>query len=147
MLKGISPYLSPDLLKSLHEMGHGDELLLADAHFPGHTLGRRVLRADGIDISQLLHAILPLLELEQIEDALTLMQPYGGDPMNSDVEADFFGVVRKYSPRSHPLMRIAREAFYDRAKTVYAVVMTGELRAYGNVILKKGVTPVTVTSW
>jgi L-fucose mutarotase len=89
MLKGISPYLSPDLLKSLHEMGHGDELLLADAHFPGHTLGRRVLRVDGIDISQLLHAILPLFELEQSDDALTMMQPDGRDPMNSDVEADF----------------------------------------------------------
>ena len=58
MLKGISPYLSPDLLKTLYEMGHGDELLLADVHFPGHTLGRRVVRADGLNISQLLDAIL-----------------------------------------------------------------------------------------
>jgi L-fucose mutarotase len=63
--------------------------------------------------------------------------------MNSDVEADFLGVVRKYSARSHPVMRIAREGFYERAKSVYAVVMTGELRAYGNFILRKGVTPVT----
>ncbi len=65
MLKGISPYLSPELLKTLCEMGHGDELLLADAHFPGHTLGRRVVRADGLNISQLLDAILPLFELEK----------------------------------------------------------------------------------
>lgn len=143
MLKGISRYLSPDLLKVLHEMGHGDELLLADAHFPGHTLGRRVLRADGIDISQLLHAILPLFELEQRGDGLTMMQPDGGDPINSDVEADFLGVVRKYSARSAAPTRIARVAFYERAKALYAVVMTGELRAYGNLILQKGVTPVT----
>ena len=143
MLKGISPYLSPDLLKVLHEMGHRDELLLADAHFPGHTLGRRVLRADGISISQLLHAILPLFELEKSEDALTMMQPDGGDPINSDVERDFMSVAGKYFAPSGPPARIAREAFYERAKSAYAVVMTGELRAYGNLILKKGVTPVT----
>ena len=146
MLKGISPHLSPELLKTLYEMGHADEILLADAHFPGHTLGRRVLRADGIHISQLLHAILPLFELEQSEDALTMMQPDRGDAMNSDVEADFLTVVRKYSARSAPPARIARQAFYERAKGAYVVVMTGELRAYGNLILKKGVTPVTATS-
>jgi L-fucose mutarotase len=142
MLKGISPYLSPDLLKILYEMGHGDELLLADAHFPGHTLGRRVLRADGIHISQLLHAILPLFELEPSEDALAMMQPDGGDPMNSDVEADFLAAIRKHSARSQPVTRIGREAFYERAKAAYVVVMTGEIRAYGNLILKKGVTPI-----
>jgi L-fucose mutarotase len=142
MLKGISPYLSPDLLKILHEMGHGDELLLADAHFPGYTLGRRVLRADGIHISQLLHAILPLFELEQSEDALVMMRPDDGDPMNSDVEADFSAAVRRHSVRSAAPERIARAAFYERAKAAYCVVMTGELRAYGNLILKKGVTPV-----
>jgi L-fucose mutarotase len=116
MLKGISPYLSPDLLKVLHEMGHRDELLLADAHFPGHTLGRRVLRADGISISQLLHAILPLFELEKSKDALTMMQPDGGDPINSDVERDFMGVAGKYFAPSGPPARIAREAVYERAK-------------------------------
>ena len=142
MLKGISPYLSPELLKILHEMGHGDEILLADAHFPGHTLGRRVVRADGLNISQLLDAILPLFELEKAEDALAMMQPDGGDPLNADVEADFLKAVRRHAVRSAPPARIARQAFYERAKAAYVVVMTGELRAYGNVILKKGVTPV-----
>jgi L-fucose mutarotase len=146
MLKGISPYLSPDLLKVLHEMGHGDELLLADAHFPGHTLGRRVLRADGISISQLLHAILPLFELEESEDASTMMNPDGGDPMNSDVERDFMGAAGKYFAPSGPPVRIGREAFYERAKNAHAVVMTGEFRAYGDLILVKGVTPVTATT-
>jgi L-fucose mutarotase len=79
MLKGISPYLSPELLKVLCEMGHADELLLADAHFPGHTMGQRVLRADGLSVSQLLDAILPLFELEKADDALAMMQPDGGD--------------------------------------------------------------------
>lgn len=142
MLKGISPYLSPDLLKMLHEMGHGDEILLADAHFPGHTLGRRVMRADGLNISQLLGAILPLFALEPADDALAMMQPDGGDPLNLDVESDFMSAVRKHAGRTAPPARIARQAFYERAKGAYVVVMTGELRAYGNVILKKGVTQV-----
>ena len=75
MLKGISPLLSPELLKTMYEMGHGDELLLADAHFPGHTLGRRVVRADGLNISQLLDAILPLFALENAADAVAMMPP------------------------------------------------------------------------
>jgi L-fucose mutarotase len=143
MLKGISPYLSTDLLKILHEMGHGDELLLADAHFPGHSLGRRVLRADGIHITQLLDAILPLFELERSEDALVMMRPDGGDAMNADVEANFLGMVRRHSLRSAAPVRIARANFYELAKNAYCVVMTGELRAYGNFILKKGVTPAS----
>ena len=143
MLKGISPLLSPELLKILYEMGHGDELLLADAHFPGHTLGRRVVRADGLNVSQLLDAILPLFALEKAEDAVAIMQPDDGDAMNADVEADFLAAVRRHSERSAAPARIARAAFYERAKSAYCVVMTGELRAYGNLLLKKGVTPVT----
>lgn len=143
MLKGISPYLSPDLLKTLYEMGHGDELLLADAHFPGHTLGLRVVRADGLNIPQLLGAILPLFELDRAADALTMMQPDAGDPMNDAVEADFLEAARKYVSRAAPPVRVERLAFYERAKATYAVVMTGEVRAYGNLILKKGVTPTS----
>ena len=141
MLKGISPYLSPELLKTLCEMGHGDELVLADAHFPGHTVGRRVIRADGLNVSQLLDAILPLFELEKTDDALAMMQPDGGDPPNTDVEADFMAAVHRHAPKTAPPARVARANFYERAKAAYAVVMTGELRPYGNLILKKGVTP------
>ncbi|HEX6773432.1 MAG TPA: L-fucose mutarotase [Acidobacteriaceae bacterium] len=142
MLKGISPYLSPDLLKTLHEMGHADDILLADAHFPAHSLGHRVIRADGLTVTQLLEAILPLLELEKTDDALAMMQPDGGDRTNTDVESDFMTAVRRYSSRTAPPERMARQDFYDRARAAYAVVMTGELRPYGNLILKKGVTPI-----
>jgi L-fucose mutarotase len=105
-----------------------------------------VLRADGLNISQLLHAILPRFELEQAEDALTMMQPDNGDPLNREVETDFLSVVRKHAVRSVPPARISRQVFYERAKNAYAVVMTGELRAYGNLMLKKGVTPVSSAS-
>jgi L-fucose mutarotase len=140
MLKGISPYLSPELLKILYEMGHGDEILLADAHFPGHTLGRRVVRADGLNISLLLDAILPLFALETADDALAMMQR-DDNAANDAVEADFLAAVRRHTQRTAAAARMDRQAFYERAKAAYVVVMTGELRAYGNVILKKGVTP------
>src|SRR5579884_1355932 len=88
MLKGISPYLSPELLKTLCEMGHGDEILLADAHFPGHTLGQRTLRSDGLTVSQMLDAILPLFELDTSSAPLIMMQPDAGDSPDPTVEAD-----------------------------------------------------------
>lgn len=146
MLKGISPYLSPELLKTLHEMGHGDELLLADAHFPGHTLGRRLLRADGLTISQMLEAILPLFELDSHTAPLTMMQPDSGDPLDPTVEADFLRAIHKHAPASQVPTRIARQDFYDRASSSYAILMTGELRAYGNIIIKKGVIPAFTAS-
>jgi L-fucose mutarotase len=142
MLKGISPYLSPDSLKALYEMGHGDEILLADAHFPGQTLGRRLLRADGMTIPQLLEAILPLFELDRCADALIMMQPSAGESLDPAVEADVLRVVCKYAPVAGAPLQIDRYAFYERARSSYAVLMTGELRAYGNLILRKGITPV-----
>ena len=146
MLKGISPHLSPELLKTLHEMGHGDELLLADAHFPGHTLGRRLLRADGLTISQMLDAILPLFELDSDAEPLIMMQPDSGDALDPTVEADFLRAIHKHAPASLVPVLIGRQAFYDRADSAYAILMTGELRAYGNLIIKKGVTPAFTVS-
>lgn len=141
MLKGISPYLSPSLLKVLHEMGHGDELLLADAHFPGAALGERLLRADGLTIVQMLDAILPLFELDTHSDPLIMMQPDSGDLPDPTVETDFMRTVHRHAPAAPAPTMIDRAAFYERAKAAYAILMTGELRAYGNLLIKKGVTP------
>ena len=141
MLKGISPYLSPDLLKTLAEMGHGDEIILADAHFPGHTFCRRVLRADGVLISTLLDAILPVFELDSYAPSLVMMQVVQGDALDPQVEIDYMQAIRRHAPNAPAPERIDRFAFYDRAREVYAVVMTGEVRKYGNILLKKGVTP------
>lgn len=142
MLKGISPCLSPELLKALYEMGHGDEILLADAHFPGHSLGQRLLRADGLTISQMLDGILPLFELDQHSSPLIMMRPDPGDTVDPALEADFIRVVDKYAPAAAMPVYIERKAFYERARNSYVVLMTSELRAYGNLILRKGVTPV-----
>jgi L-fucose mutarotase len=142
MLKGISPVVSPDLLATLSRMGHGDEIVLADAHFPGDTFGQRVLRADGLSVPALLDGILPLFALDTyVESPLFMMAAVTGDSLDPAVEASYRKVIDKKAPGTPAIARIERFAFYERAKLAFAVVMTGETAKYGNIILKKGVTP------
>ena len=140
MLKGVSTLISPDLLKTLHEMGHGDELMLADAHFPGHTLGRRILRADGVTIPPLLDAILRLVELDGPENAVAMMQPDRGDELDPELQAEYLRAIQIHAPYIVAPTRMERSAFYERARACFAVLLAGELRPYGNIILRKGVT-------
>jgi L-fucose mutarotase len=142
MLKGIAPCVSPDLLKVLAEMGHGDEIVLADAHFPGHSVNARVLRADGSNVTTLLDGILPLFDLDTYAEPLVMMQAVAGDELDPAVEQQYLEVVRRHAPEASPPQRIDRFAFYERARSAYAVIMTGETRKYGNLLLKKGVTTV-----
>lgn len=142
MLKGISPVISPDLLKVLAEMGHGDEIVLADAHFPGHTMCKRVIRADGLSISQLLDGIIPLFELDSYEPPLIMMAPVKGDHLDPAVEEGYIAAISAHLDVVPEVERINRFDFYDRTMEAYAVVMSGETAKYGNLILKKGVTPV-----
>ena len=138
MLKGISPVLSPDMLKVLAEMGHGDEIVISDAHFPAHTVNERVIRADGASADKLLAGIIPLFELDAYATPVVMMAPTAGDTLDPEVE-------RKYRAALGYDGKIDREeryAFYERAKKAYAVILSGETAKYGNVILKKGVTPV-----
>jgi len=142
MLKGVSPVVGPDLLAVLCRMGHGDEIVLADAHFPGETFGQRVLRADGLGIPDLLDGILPLFELDSYVDSpLIMMAAVEGDRLDPTVEESYRAVIHKRCPDAPPIRRIERFAFYERARAAFAVVMTGETAKYGNIILKKGVTP------
>ena len=142
MLKGISPVVSPELLSVLSRMGHGDEIVLADAHFPGDTLARRVLRADGVSVAALLDGIGPLLELDSyVEAPVIMMAAVEGDTLDPAVEAAYRAAIDRHAPATPPIARIGRFEFYDRAREAFAVVMTGETAKYGNVILKKGVTP------
>ena len=143
MLIGISPLISPDLLALLHRMGHGDEIVLADAHFPGETYGKRVLRADGLRIPDLLDAILPLFILDSyVESPLIMMSAVSGDQLDPEVEASYRQAMDKHWPSTPPIQRIDRFEFYERARQTYAILMTGETVKYGNIILKKGVTPI-----
>jgi len=144
MLIGISPLISPDLLAVLHRMGHGDEIVLADAHFPGETYGKRVLRADGLKIRDLLDAILPLFILDPyVESPLIMMAPVSGDKLDPAVQTSYRQAIDKHWPNTPPIKSIDRFDFYDRSKQAFAILMTGETVKYGNIILKKGVTPIT----
>ncbi len=144
MLIGISPLISPDLLSVLHRMGHGDEIVLADAHFPGETCAQRILRADGLRIPALMDGILPLFALDSYVDSpLIMMAPVAGDSADPTVEAAYRAVVDAHWPETPDILKIDRFVFYERARQAFAVVMTGETAKYGNIILKKGVTPVS----
>ena len=143
MLKGISPLLSPDLLALLSRMGHGDEIVLADAHFPGESFNKNVLRADGLRIPDLLAAILPLFELDSyVASPLVMMAAVEGDELDPAVEQSYLVAIHITYPNVAPIERINRFAFYERTKGAFAVVMSGETAKYGNIILKKGVTPI-----
>jgi L-fucose mutarotase len=141
MLRGISPLLSPDLLATLCRMGHGDEIVLADAHFPGESLGVRVLRADGLRIAPLLDAILPLFVLDSYTpDSLVMMAPLPGDVLDRELLAAYRQSIEIHTRQPPDIVFTERPAFYTRAHLAFAVVMTGEVTQYGNIILKKGVT-------
>lgn len=142
MLIGISPLMSPQLLSVLYRMGHGDEIVLADAHFPGESVGWLIVRADGLKIPDLLGAILPLFALDTYVDCpVVMMDAVPGDTLDPAVEASYRRAIDRLWPDTPPIGRIERPAFYERARHAFAVVMTGETAKYGNILLKKGVTP------
>ena len=140
MLKTISPLISPQLLKTLAEMGHGDEIIFSDAHFPAHSMGPNVIRADGLKVNELLAAIIPLFELDSYAPPLVMMAAVEGDELDPRVETRYLQALFGDEPQ-HKVSRIDRFAFYERAQQAFAIVITGETAKYGNILLKKGVTP------
>ena len=142
MLKGISPLLSPELLKVLCEMGHGDELVIADGNFPAESIGKNavVIRADGHGVPEMLDAILQLIPLDQyVDQPAALMKVVPGDPVVPVIWDEYRALLKKHSEDPDKVEMMERFAFYDRAKNAYAVIATGETAIYANVLLKKGV--------
>ncbi len=138
MLKGIPKIISPELLKILCEMGHGDEIVLADGNFPAETYGQRVVRADCQKTVELLEAILQLFPLDGYEkENFILMEVVDGDSVVPTIWEDLKKVGQ--TDENFKLGMEERFAFYERTKRAYAVVATGESAMYANVILKKGV--------
>ena len=143
MLIGIDPVISPELLDVLFRMGHGDEIVLADAFFPGDSMNSRVIRADGIKVPALLDGILALMNLDSyVPHPVAMMAPAPGDSLDENVEKSFRTVIDRRWPGTPAVEFIERFAFYERTKKAYAVLMTGETVKYGNIILKKGVIPL-----
>ncbi len=138
MLKGISPLLSPDLLHILAAMGHGDEIVLADANFPAATHAKRLVHLPGVDATQVLDAVLSLLPLDTFEPhAAFTMQVVGDASTVPPAVQDFTATLARHGERGPASLE--RFAFYERAARAFAVVATGETRLYGNIVLKKGV--------
>ena len=143
MLIGIDPVISPELLDALFRMGHGDEIVFADAFFPGNSCNSRVIRADGIRVPALLEGVLKLINFDHaVDHPVIMMDAYGSDTLDPAVEKSFRSVIDRFWPETPKIEFIDRFAFYERTKKAYAVVVTGETVKYGNIILKKGVIPV-----
>ncbi|KQX62661.1 MULTISPECIES: RbsD/FucU family protein [unclassified Paenibacillus] len=139
MLKGIPSLISPEMLKILMEMGHGDELVLGDGNFPAASCAKRLVRADGHGISAFLEAVLKLFPLDTSADAVTVMQVDPGDPVVPGIWEDYKQIVQRAANQPVPIVALERSAFYERCRNAYAVVATGESALYANVMIRKGI--------
>ena len=143
MLKGIPPILSPELLKTLCEMGHSDRIVIADGNFPAESMGKnaKVIRCDGHGACELLDAILTLFPLDTyVEHPVSLMQVMAGDTVQTPIWDEYREIVAKHDARGGDAFgEIERFAFYEQAKEAYAIIATGEKALYANIMLQKGV--------
>jgi L-fucose mutarotase len=140
MLKNLTSLHTPELLHTLASMGHGDDIVVVDAHFPAVSMAQRLVRLDGVSAPAVLDAILQLIPLDSFVDDPALRIEVVGKPDEiPDVQKEFQAVIDKREGKSSPLGKLERFAFYERAKKAFAIVATGELRTYGCVIIKKGV--------
>ena len=140
MLRNIPPILSPDILWTLRAMGHGDDLVIADANFPATALGQRCHRLDGLKATDVLQAVLTILPLDRFVPNPALVMEVVDDPKAvHPVVAEFQAITTATADKPVTLGALERFAFYDRAKSAFAVIQTGETQLYGNIILKKGV--------
>ena len=141
MLKGISKLISPELLKTLCEMGHGDEIVIADGNFPSENFGKRVIRADGISGAEMLKAMHSLVPLDSYSDPnMILMKLMDCDVGKIDpVLWKEYEKIAKAADENVKVGSIERFEFYERAKNAFAVIATGEEAVYANIIIKKGV--------
>ncbi len=140
MLKGISPIISPELLKVIAEMGHGDEIVIVDGNYPAASMARNgavLVRADGHGVCEMMRAILPLMPLDTYAQPAYIMAKTPGDTVATPIWDEFAAIVSEHSDAA--LEQIERGAFYERSKKAYCILQTGETALYGNIILKKGV--------
>jgi len=147
VLKGIHPLLNADVLRALRAMGHGDDLVIADANFPAEAVAEEtvvgeVLRMDGATAPEAVAAVLSLMPLDTFVDDAAVRMEVVGDPADlPPVQAEAQAAIDRAEGRAWPLVGVERFAFYDRARSAFAVIQTGERRFYGDFILKMGVVP------
>ncbi|MCV6825348.1 MULTISPECIES: RbsD/FucU family protein [Halocynthiibacter] len=140
MLRNLNPILSPDLLYILASMGHGDEIVIADANFPSDSSTDRLVRLDGVAAPDVVEAVLSIMPLDNfVDDPARSMQIVGKPDEIPPVVQEYQEIINKTADFPAQIKTVERFAFYEEAKKAYAIVQTGELRIYGNLILKKGV--------
>ncbi len=140
MLKNIPSILNPELLKTLMEMGHGDELVIADGNFPAAAIARRLIRLDGHGVPPVLDAVLKLFPLDiYVPKPVALMQLVPGDTVKTPIWDEYRTIVKASGEKFDDFDYVERFDFYKRSKEAYAVIATGETALYANIILKKGV--------
>ena len=143
MLKGIPKIISPQLLKVLCEMGHGDTLVIGDGNFPAESIGKdsTVIRMDGHGVPEVLDAILKLYPLDTyVDKSVNLMEVVPGDTVETPIWEVYKDIVSKHDARgANTIGNIERFAFYEEAKKAYAIIATSEKALYANIILTKGV--------
>ncbi len=138
MLKNIPPIISPELLKILCEMGHGDEIVIGDGNFPAASNAERLIRMDGHGVPEILDAVLKLIPLDTyVESPAMLMATTQGDP-TPEIWAKYEKIITENNGETN-ISQIERFKFYERTRDAYAVIATSESALYANIILKKGV--------
>jgi L-fucose mutarotase len=140
MLKGIPAILSPELLKILMEMGHGDEIVIGDGNFPAAAYAKRLVRCDGHNVPEILEAIIKFFPLDKyVKAPVSLMEVVQGDTVKPTIWDSYKDIINKYEPVYNKIEFVERFDFYEKAKNAYAIIATGEKALYANIILKKGV--------
>ena len=141
MLKNVDPMLSPELLSALRTMGHGDEIAIVDANYPAASSGRPVIRMDAAaSTTRVAEAVLSLMPLDEFVPCAAFHMQVVNDPAGEmPIFAEFRALLERCEPKAAKLEGIERFAFYERVRSCFAVVPTGERRLYGNLILKKGI--------
>lgn len=140
MLKNIPEVISPELMKTLMEMGHDDEIVLADGNFPAASMAQRLIRCEGHGVCEILEAILKFLPLDQyVKHPVALMAVVPGDKTKPTIWEEYRKIIKASGEKFTDFEFVERFAFYERSKKAYAVVASGEKALYANIILKKGV--------
>ena len=140
MLRGINPILTPDLLWNLASMGHGDDIVIADANFPGQSMGERLVRLDGVSATDVLKAVLSIMPLDDfVSDSARTMEVVGNSKDIPAIVFEFQKIIDNIAHSKTKIVPVERFTFYELAKKAFVVIQTGEFRLYGNIILKKGV--------
>lgn len=139
MLKGLNPLLGPDLLRILRAMGHGDEIAIVDGNYPADADAKRLVRMDGNDAVEILEAILSVMPVDDFVPEAVFRPAVKGDSNHLEpVHQEFAKIIGRYEP-TQKIVPLIGEAFYNRVKSAYALVASGERRLYGNIVVKKGV--------